>query len=375
MSQKANYFKLGLFVIGALVAGVVVVLVIGSGRWFERKITIETYFNESVQGLDLGSKIKFKGVVIGDVTKISFTYVQYQQDLPMLQRARYVLVESQIQPRLVGGRAAAGDLTEPANAKMEVERGLRIRLTPQGITGTSYLELDYVEPPPAPLPISWTPGNVYIPSSPSTVAQFVNAASEILDRLHKLDVEGTVANINKLLVTANDRIGAIDAKGLSDRTSKALERATITLDKATGTFEKVDVTIGKVDTTLAGIDAKKLTDEGQALLSELRQTNADLRKLIANPSIQKLPEDASAAMAKVKELVSDPRLPATVQRLERSLGRLDRILGGGEQDLASTISNLRQITDNLRDLTEDAKRYPSNLLFGEPPKPLPGRQP
>ena len=76
-------------------------------------------------GLDLGSKIKFKGVVIGEVTKISFTYVVYQQDLPMLQRARYVLVESQIQPRLVGGRAAAGDLTDPANAKMEVERGLR----------------------------------------------------------------------------------------------------------------------------------------------------------------------------------------------------------------------------------------------------------
>jgi ABC-type transporter Mla subunit MlaD len=366
MSQKANYFKLGLFVIGAIVAGVVVLLVIGSGRWFERKITIETYFNESVQGLDIGSKIKFKGVVIGEVTKISFTYVQYQQDLPMLQRARYVLVESQIQPRLVGGRAAAGDLTDPANAKMEVERGLRIRLTPQGITGTSYLELDYVEPPPAVLPISWTPGNVYIPSAPSTVAQFVNAASEILDRLHKLDVEGTLANINKLLVTTNDRVAALDAKGLSDRASKAIDRATVTLDKASTTFERVD-------TTLAGIDAKKLTDEGNALLAELRQTNAELRKMIANPALQKLPEDAAAAVAKVKELVADPKLPATIVRLERSLGRLDRILGGGEQDLASTISNLRQITDNLRDLTEDAKRYPSNLLFGEPPQPR--RQP
>ncbi|MFO1285030.1 MAG: MlaD family protein [Burkholderiales bacterium] len=366
MSQKANYFKLGLFVIGAIVAGVVVLLVIGSGRWFERKITIETYFNESVQGLDIGSKIKFKGVVIGEVTKISFTYVQYQQDLPMLQRARYVLVESQIQPRLVGGRAAAGDLTDPANAKMEVERGLRIRLTPQGITGTSYLELDYVEPPPAVLPISWTPGTVYIPSAPSTVAQFVNAASEILDRLHKLDVEGTLANINKLLVTTNDRVAALDAKGLSDRASKAIDRATVTLDKASTTFERVD-------TTLAGIDAKKLTDEGNALLAELRQTNAELRKMIANPALQKLPDDAAAAVAKVRELVADPKLPATIVRLERSLGRLDRILGGGEQDLASTISNLRQITDNLRDLTEDAKRYPSNLLFGEPPQPR--RQP
>ncbi len=42
----------------------------------------------------------------------------------------------------------------------------------------------------------------------------------------------------------------------------------------------------------------------------------------------------------------------------------------GEADLATTFDNLRQITDNLRDLTEDAKRYPSNLLFGAPPQPL-----
>ena len=140
MSQKANYFKLGLFVIGALVAGIVVILVIGSGRWFERKSTIESYFNESVQGLDIGSKLKYRGVVIGEVTKISFTYVVYQQDLPMVQRARFVLVESQINPRLVGGRAATGDLTTPEGAKAEVERGLRIRLTPQGITERAVVE-------------------------------------------------------------------------------------------------------------------------------------------------------------------------------------------------------------------------------------------
>jgi len=354
VSQKANYFKLGLFVIGALVSGVVVLLVIGSGRWFERKITIETYFNESVQGLDIGSKIKFKGVVIGEVTKISFTYVVYQQDLPTLQRARYVLVESQIQPRLVGGRAAAGDLTEPANAKMEVERGLRIRLTPQGITGTSYLELDYVDPPPPPLPVAWTPNNVYIPSAPSTVAQFVNSASEIIERLHKLDIEGTLANLNKLMLTTNDRLAAVDTKGLSDRAVKTLDR---------------------MDQTLANLDTKKITTEGAALLTELRSTNNELKTLLANPAWQKLPEDASQAVNKVRELVSDPKLQSTVNRLERTMSRVYRILGGGEMDLASTIANLRTITDNLRDLTEDAKRYPSHLLFGEPPKPLPRIQP
>jgi ABC-type transporter Mla subunit MlaD len=95
MSLKANYFKLGLFVIGAIAAGVTTLLVIGSGRWFQQKITMETYFDESAQGLDIGSKIKYRGVVIGEVTRITFTYVYYQLDKPMSQRYKYVMVEAQ----------------------------------------------------------------------------------------------------------------------------------------------------------------------------------------------------------------------------------------------------------------------------------------
>src|SRR5678816_4633264 len=115
MSQKANYFKLGLFVIGAVAAGVAVLLIIGTGRWLKPRTAMETYFNESVQGLDIGSKMKYRGVVIGEVTAIGFTYNVYQQEMPMTQRARYVMVEAQLQPRLVGGRAAAGDLISPVN--------------------------------------------------------------------------------------------------------------------------------------------------------------------------------------------------------------------------------------------------------------------
>jgi ABC-type transporter Mla subunit MlaD len=353
MSQKANYFKLGLFVIGAVAAGIAVLLIIGSGRWFERKITIETYFNESVQGLDVGSKLKYRGVVIGEVTRITFTYVNYQQDLPMAQRVRYVMVLSQIQPRLVGGRAAAGDLTNPEDARKEVEKGLRIRLAPQGITGTSYLEVDYIDPPPPVLQVPWTPENPYIPSAPSQITSLLNAATEIADRLHKLDLESTLANLNKLLATANDRVASVDTRALSQR---------------------VDRTLGKLETSLDGLQAKKLSDEASALIGELRQSNTELRRTLGSPAFQKLPEDAGAAVARVRQLVDDPKLATTITNLERSLARIDRIIGGGEADMAATIENLRQITDNLRDLTEDAKRYPSNLLFGAPPAPRPRPQ-
>ncbi len=270
MSLKANYFKLGLFVIGAIAAGIVVLIIIGSGRWFQKRITIETYFNESVQGLDIGSKLKYRGVAIGEVTRIGFTYNKYQLDRPMAERARYVLVEAQLEPRLLGGRAGAGDLTSTESAGQEVERGLRVRLAPLGITGTSYLEVDYMDPPPPTLQIDWTPDFIYIPSARSTVTAIVNAASEIMERLHKLDIEGTLANLNKLMVTANARIEAVDAKGISDRASRAL---------------------GKLETTLDNIDSKKLSNEAIALMAEVRASNAELKKVLANPSFQKLPDE------------------------------------------------------------------------------------
>ncbi|MFO1325346.1 MAG: MlaD family protein [Burkholderiales bacterium] len=349
MSQKANYFKLGLFVIGAVVAGILVLVIIGTGRFFERKVIVETYFKESVQGLDIGSKLKYRGVVIGEVTRISFTFVYYQLDLPVPQRDRYVLVEAQLQPRLLGGRAAAGDITERENAQMEVEKGLRLRLAPQGITGTSYLEMDYIEPPPAVLPISWTPRNTYIPSAPSTVTAIVNAAQDIMERLHKVDFEQTIAHINKLLVTTNDRITALDTKALTERTER---------------------TLAKLDATLDNLQAKKVSEEATALLSELRASNAELKKTLANPAWQKIPEDTAAAVARAKELVSDPKLAKTVASMERIMGRFDRLFGSTDTDLATTIENLRQITDNLRDLTEETKRYPASVIFGAPPAPL-----
>src|SRR6266536_1709719 len=112
MSAKANYFKLGLFVIGATVALVLLLVILGSGKWFQSKTVVETYFDESVQGLDVGSKVKYRGVNVGEVTKIGFTYNKYEQDKPMAGRKRYVLVEATILGRLIGSRAG-GEITRP----------------------------------------------------------------------------------------------------------------------------------------------------------------------------------------------------------------------------------------------------------------------
>jgi paraquat-inducible protein B len=355
MSARANFFKIGLFVIGATIALVFLLVMLGAGKLFQSKVVMETYFDESVQGLELGSKVKYRGVIVGEVKSIGFTYTRYQQDKPMSERLRYVMVEATILPRLIGGRAAAGDTLRMENVKEEVGKGLRVRLAPQGITGTNYLEIDYVDPDKNPvLDVPWQPDNLYIPSARATVSQFVAAASEILDHLRRIDLDGIAANLNTLLVTTNKRIAAIDTGTISDQTKQVL---------------------GKVSTRLDQLQVDKIGSEATALLAELRTTNKQLSAILDDPAWKQLPSNADAAVVQFRKLVDDPNFARSLAHLESTLARLDRLSGGGDYDLRITIENLRQITDNLRELTENAKRYPSQLLLGAPPEPAKGPQP
>ncbi|MFP4162140.1 MAG: MlaD family protein [Ectothiorhodospira sp.] len=83
MSTRAGYFRLGLFIVATVSAGVALLLILGVGALFQPKMMMETYFDESVQGLEVGSPVKLRGVTIGEVSEISFTYAHYQQDRPV----------------------------------------------------------------------------------------------------------------------------------------------------------------------------------------------------------------------------------------------------------------------------------------------------
>src|SRR6516162_10150902 len=353
MSAHANFFKIGLVVIGATVALVILLVLLGAGKLFQSKLVMETYFNESVQGLDVGSKVKYRGVIVGEVKSIGFTYTRYEQDKPMSARLRYVMVEATILPRLIGGRTTSGLST--GIVKGEVDEGLRVRLAPQGITGTNYLEIDYVDPRQNPmLEIDWTPDNLYIPSARSTVTQFVAGASEIVDRLRKLDLEGTLVNLNKLLVTTNSKVEQIEAGKISKSTERVL---------------------GKLETKLDQLPMDRIGNDASALLAELRVSNQRLGAILDDPALKKLPSDADAAAVQLRKLLEDPNFKSSLAHLQATLSRLDRLTGGSEPDLRRTLENLRQITDNLREITENAKQYPSQLILGAPPPPVKGSQP
>ena len=101
-------------------------------------------------------------------------------------------------------------------------------------------------------------------------------------------------------------------------------------------------------------------------------TRSDLRNTgnvaSASRDASMIGHDAAAAVARLRKIAESDEFQKILVELDRTVTRVDRLVAGRENDIAVTVNNLRQITDNLRELSENAKRYPSGVIFGEPPK-------
>jgi paraquat-inducible protein B len=323
MSAKANFFKLGLFIIGGIVLGFAAVVILGAGKFLERKILLETYFDQSVQGVDVGSHVKFRGVTVGRIKTIDFTRNHYQLNQPRTARYSYVRIVVELGANELGGMAE-GIVHE--NLQQEVNNGLRVRLTLLGLTGTSYLEVDYLDPARyPPLPIDWTPHHPYVPSAPSAFSRILTSVEDVAAELGQIDFQRLSAMLDHLLEVANERVQALDTPRLSS-----------------GLNELVD---------------------------ELTVSNRKLQAWLDHDQLENSVRDAAIAMAQLREATGNPALTNSVAQFEQTLRRLDQLLAGSDHPLQATLENLRTASENLRELSENARQYPSQLLFGEPPSP------
>ena len=79
MSAEARYFRVGLFVLVGIAVIVAAVLVLAGGNLFRQPVVAETYFDEAVEGLEVGSPVKLRGVQIGQVSWIGFVDDVYEE--------------------------------------------------------------------------------------------------------------------------------------------------------------------------------------------------------------------------------------------------------------------------------------------------------
>ncbi|HEX3035987.1 MAG TPA: MlaD family protein [Thermodesulfobacteriota bacterium] len=323
MSRKANYYKIGVFVIIGFIIIVAGIIVFGAGKFFRKKDTIETYFDQSVQGLNVGAPLKLKGVPIGSVSDISFVFNHYKTEY------NYVLVRAEIYPDMVGPRLSRGGILDEEQRKKLVTRmiqkGLRLELSSQGITGVAFLNMVQLDPERYPkLPIDWKPEYLYIPSSPGTLTLITEAIEDLTQKIGTIDIKAITDKIDQLLTTTN----------------KAVEDAQIAT----------------------------VSQDIQKLLVSLESNSESLHSILEGKEIRQSLKDFARTMEKVN--AASEELPRTISELSKSINEINRFTSAQRLHLDAIFEDIKTSSENLRELTDTAKRYPSWVLFGNPPAHL-----
>ena len=337
MSQQAHYFKIGVFVLGATALAVVGIIVLGAGKWFEHSTMVETYFHESVQGLEVGAPVRLRGVRVGRVESIQLAREEYGIFFdPKTDSFPYrglVLVRMSVRTSVA---AHFRDEDEAMLMKKAVDQGFRFRLASQGITGVLYIESEFLDPDRYPaIQIVWTPKTPYIPSAPSTITELGADLRSITRKLDQVDIEKMATNLDAMITSATRLVN--------------------------------------------DVQAEQLGTEVKQVIGELRGSVQDARRVLGGPDVSKALKDSSSAMADFRRTAADlsytaqdmrqamTQLPEITSRLNASLRRIDALLASKGETIDDVLENLRSVSEELTYLTKTVEHYPSQVLFGEPP--------
>jgi ABC-type transporter Mla subunit MlaD len=360
MSAKASYFRLGLFVIVGTLLLIVGIIYLGVGEYFEERFQVETYFSDSVQGVSVGTPVKFRGVTVGDVERISFVQDVYEPDDLADRRFGYVRVRFGIGYEFFPGLSPEELRADLARA---VQDGARVRLASAGLMGTAFLSLEYLDRDENPaLELAWTPKRFYIPSAPSAVGAMIKSMESTLRNLAQVDVKGISTNLNTLLVDADKQINDLQIAGVR-------EKAIALLDELRGTN-------GKIKELLSKPELEKAIDDAGGAIADIRgltnESDEDVKAAIANLRSATERVDALLADERIDTIVqgladTSEQLPPAAASARRTLQGLRNLLQEERRDIEVVIQNLRAISEAFAALSADARDNPSRVLFGNPP--------
>ena len=345
--EKASYFKIGLFIIVGTIIAAFGVVALGVGTIFQKKILIETYIDESVQGLDVGSPAKFRGVPVGKVETITLTSAEYPT------KRRYVLVRIGLTTTIFEGSFSdAGS----RNLVTEVEKGLRVRLAAQGLTGAAYIEADYQDPARnPPLEIDWHPRYPYVPSTLSRITQLSESLDKILRSVETIDLGKLVGGLEKSLQTITKVAENANFDKLGGQASAFLTEARETNRQLQGMIGSNDLKSAFRDSAAAANGVRQMIERAQGPVDQM---------------LADLPRAAESLERMVKRLDTvSADLPETSAQLRQTLQRMNRLIATQQQGIAATVENLQAISNDMKELTESSRKYPSQVLFGAPPTP------
>jgi len=201
MSKQANTKAIGAFVLAGLVLAVAAIVMFGSGKFFVKKKEYIAFFQGSVQGLKVGAPVVFRGVRVGQVTKIEIFEDPQAQifEIPVIME-----IDPENFQQLAGG---AKDMR--THIQDLIQRGLRAQLGLQSIvTGQMMVSIDLHPGTPVRLVGAIkeriAKSLTEIPTIPSTIQKIESTGEEVIKSLHYFkqvmrDVRDMAGQVNQRL--------------------------------------------------------------------------------------------------------------------------------------------------------------------------------
>ena len=322
MKTRISPTLVGVFVIGGLAVLVVAVVGLGSGTWFRKTYEFVLYFQGSVNGLNVGAPVKYKGVEIGSVTDIRLQLEQVEVDrIP-------VIIE--LDAKKISARGVS---LEPGQFRSIIDRGLRGQLRMESfVTGVLYVALDqypgslpnFVQPPDS--------RSQEIPTVPTELEEVQDQVRNVFAKLSKIDLNAAIVAITH------------GFEGMDRLTnSPALNASLRSLEQTMPKFDQAVVNIRRLAVTLD----KNASD----LSADLQQTSAATRTALAQIEIAIKQvgitmKEAEGTMISARAAI-DPDSPFAYE-LTKSL-----------REISGAARSLRLLAGYL-------ERNPRALIFGKP---------
>lgn len=328
MSKKINTTSIGLFIVTGVALGVIGLLLFSSSKMFTKTKDIIVYFNESLNGLNEGAAVKYRGVTIGSVKRVMVQYNQATNDYAMP-----VVIE--LQEKLLRERMPTLNYAFSASSMAErLREGLRASLETESlVTGVLFVGIDI--DPNAPPPVFHQLEKIYpeLPSKPTQIQQ-------LLQNLGSLDIKSLQTNLTALVT-------------------------------------RLDTTVGELKMSDINAGLTNLLDSVNRLV-----TNPDISNGLAalRPTLDQYRELGAKVTSKIDPL-SDS-ITNTLAQAERTLAQLR---GTGENlksmlapgaplsnDLDQALQQLAGAAQSISSLVDFLKQHPNALITG---RELPKRKP
>jgi paraquat-inducible protein B len=294
-------------------------------------VPMAVIFGGSINGLEAGAPVEFRGLRVGQVTAIS----AFIERTPGGKRTVRLRTSLDIDPRSLGLEGPSGKPEVLAFLRGAVEQGLRARLATTSLFSAA-LKVELVEIPGTPsADISADADGIPIlPSVASNLPDFTATAEGVLERINALPIEDVMQQAISLMAS-------IEAVAASEGTQTAPGALVALLD-----------------------DARAFLNQGdtQALPGELRGTIAELRRVVADLQERGAVDTLVSTLRNVDKLSADLALategfPALVTDFRELAAKAN---GLRAEELIDSTTKLLQSADAVIG-TDAARALPASL--------------